>query len=676
MAAKPYPKSLLVCFDGTSNNEASGTNIHRLYRHADEIPGKQAKCYVTGLGADWDWNMIGGNFAGKGIEGKLWKGYDFLIKNCSRANPGADKLTVVGFSRGAFTASCFVTFLNDVGFSPDAIKSEQQFIKLFTSWRETRESEPRGAFNKQRFLSDQPENYKVNDFQTLQVSALGLFDTVAALEGGRLAVMPKPTRQKLAFIDGIVPPNVKNAYHALSLFEHRRDFGPAVWTKWPAKSIVRQCWFAGCHSDVGGFSTNTHPIHHFALLWMMGMLGDFVLFNTWNLMEDIASSVKSISEKYFSDSYDGKILFIPKAWHVAGSENRQLPTIGRPTEEQVKKSEFITLKGQTRPILENHSIHWTTASFVAWMADNNRPCHPLRAYTRHEADFGEGVNPATGEDAGPCYWSDSKAKVEEEMPSAFEFEFLWTWAYPNAQRKKQTQQFINKAGTAHRAKPTRGQSLPPGMQLSSLNLNPGTSQANSQKASPQQAPAVKTTDQTASTSITTTSSSSSPSGTSKNPKPSRNPQRSGSLPVTPSKTSTSSQAKPPARAPSTPRTAPIKPVSLPKSWPQRNPDSQQHKGAGPPRPKPWKYVQGGWWYLEKRTVVEGWKLAGGAEGRARGKDSEVAYVGMAEDGSEIRVTMDTLIYDAARGDWGYFAGKKWYVFGAEGEEEGPRKRFG
>ena len=66
MAAKPYPKSLLVCFDGTSNNEASGTNIHRLYRHADEIPGKQAKCYVTGLGADWDWNMIGGNFAGKG----------------------------------------------------------------------------------------------------------------------------------------------------------------------------------------------------------------------------------------------------------------------------------------------------------------------------------------------------------------------------------------------------------------------------------------------------------------------------------------------------------------------------------------------------------------------------------------------------------------------------------
>lgn len=587
----------------------------------------------------------------QGIEGKLWKGYDFLIKNCSRANPGANKLTVVGFSRGAFTASCFVTFLNDVGFSPDVIQSEQQFIKLFTSWREARESEPRGAFNKQKFLSDQPEDYKLNDFQALQVSALGLFDTVAALEGGRLAVMAKPTRQKLAFIDGIVPPNVKNAYHALSLFEHRRDFGPAVWTRWPAKSNVRQCWFAGCHSDVGGFSTNTHPIHHFALLWMMGMIGDFVMFNTWNLMQDITSSVKSISEKNFSDSYDGNILFIPKAWHVTGSENRKIPTIGRPTEEQVKKSEFITLKGQTRPILENHSIHWTTASFVAWMADNNRPCHPLRAHTRHEADFGEGVNPVTGEDAGPCYWSDSKVKVEEEIPSAFEFEFLWTWAYPNAERKKQTQQFINKAGTAHRAKPTRGQTL---LAIQSLTLTQTVTPTvqTKLKASSQQTPTIKTTAQTASTSSTG------------NPKPFRNPQRSGSLPVSTASAASTSQAKP---RPSAPRTAPIKPVSLPRSWPQQNP---KNKGAAPPRPRPWKYIQGGWWYLEKRTV-ENWKLAGSTK-----EGEEGNYVGKANDGAEIRVTMDTLIYDAAREDWGYFAGKKWYVFGAEGEEDGPRKRFG
>ncbi|KAK3997945.1 hypothetical protein QBC44DRAFT_354407 [Cladorrhinum sp. PSN332] len=456
MATKPTSKSIFICFDGTANNEQSGTNIHRLYQHAAEIPSKQAKCYVTGLGADWDWNMIGGSFAGKGIEGKLWKGYDFLVKNSSRDTPANDKLSVVGFSRGAFTASCFVTFLNDVGLSA-GLNQEQQFIKLFTSWREARESS--GTFDRQKFLVG--EGLNPSNFQPKIISALGLFDTVAALEGGRAAGMAKPTREKLAFIDGVVPPNVKNAYHALALFEHRRDFGPAVWTSWPPKSNVRQCWFAGCHSDVGGFSTNKHPIHHFALLWMMAVLNDFVMYNTWNLMQDITASVGAIAEKYFSDSYDGNILFIPKAWHIAGSEDRQLPTLGRPTEEQLRKSQSAAEQNQVRSIMRDHSIHWTTASFVAWMAANGRPCHPLQAHKRLPPDFGIGGR--------PCRWSKAQTTIEEEIPSHFEMEFLMNWADSDAEKRTQTQGFINEAGTAHtkktalpdRKKPTRGQTLPP-----------------------------------------------------------------------------------------------------------------------------------------------------------------------------------------------------------------------
>ncbi|KAK4159062.1 hypothetical protein QBC43DRAFT_339469 [Cladorrhinum sp. PSN259] len=464
MAIKPATKSIFICFDGTGNNKQSGTNIHRLYRHAAET-SKQAKCYITGLGADWDWNMIGGNFAGTGIEGKLWKAYDFLVKNSSRENPLGDKLSVVGFSRGAFTASCFVTFLNDVGLS-SSVTQEQEFISLFNSWREARESS--ATFDRQKFLVI--EGLNLSNFQPKIVSALGLFDTVAALEGGRVAAMAKPTREKLAFIDGVVPPNVKNAYHALALFEHRRDFGPAVWKTWPSKACVRQCWFAGCHSDVGGFSTNKHPIHHFALLWMMAMLNEFVVFHTWNLMQDITASVSDISEKYFSDSYDGDILFIPKAWYIAGSENRQLPTLGRPTEEQLQKSQSAAQQNQARAIMRDHSIHWTTASFVAWMAGNGRPCHPLHAYKRLPPDFGIGGR--------LCRWSKAKETIEEEIPSHFEMEFLMYWADSDTEKRKETDGFINEARTAQtkktalpdRPKPTRGQTLHPNAAASNQKI--------------------------------------------------------------------------------------------------------------------------------------------------------------------------------------------------------------
>ncbi|KAK4221198.1 hypothetical protein QBC38DRAFT_550161 [Podospora fimiseda] len=460
MATKPTSKSIFICFDGTANNEQSGTNIHRLYRHAAEIQDKQAKCYITGLGADWDWNMIGGSFAGKGIEGKLWKGYDFFIKNSSRDNPSNDKLSVVGFSRGAFTASCFVTFLNDIGLST-TLTQEQPFLNLLNNWREARESST--TFDRNKFLISQ--NLNPNNFHPKTISALGLFDTVAALEGGRASIMPKPSREKFAFIDGILPPNIKNAYHALALFEHRRDFGPAVWTTYPSKSNVRQCWFAGCHSDVGGFSTNKHPIHHFALLWMMAMLNDFVVFNTWDLMQDITASITAISEKDFSDSYDANLLFIPKAWHLAGSENRKLPTLGPPTKEQLIAAE----QNQTRLIMRDHSIHWTTASFVAWMAASKRPCHPLQGYKRLSPDFGIGGR--------PCRWSKGQITVEEEIPSHFEMEFLMNWADADVEKRKQTQGFISEAGTAHtkkmtlpdRTKPTRGQTLPPSVKTTTVS---------------------------------------------------------------------------------------------------------------------------------------------------------------------------------------------------------------
>ena len=50
--------------------------------------------------------------------------------------------------------------------------------------------------------------------------------------------------------------HVGHAYHALSLNEHRSSFNPMLWyTRGTDNSaILKQCWFLGHHSDVGGAS--------------------------------------------------------------------------------------------------------------------------------------------------------------------------------------------------------------------------------------------------------------------------------------------------------------------------------------------------------------------------------------------------------------------------------------
>jgi hypothetical protein len=45
--------------------------------------------------------------------------------------------------------------------------------------------------------------------------------------------------------------NVKIARHALAIDEQREDFEPTVWTPRPGVDL-KQVWFAGVHSDIGG----------------------------------------------------------------------------------------------------------------------------------------------------------------------------------------------------------------------------------------------------------------------------------------------------------------------------------------------------------------------------------------------------------------------------------------
>ena len=71
------------------------------------------------------------------------------------------------------------------------------------------------------------------------------------------------------FADNTLGPEVARACHALALDEERRTFHPELWNEQNgADNRVKQVWFSGVHSNVGG----GYPKHGMSLVtldWMM-----------------------------------------------------------------------------------------------------------------------------------------------------------------------------------------------------------------------------------------------------------------------------------------------------------------------------------------------------------------------------------------------------------------------
>lgn len=78
----------------------------------------------------------------------------------------------------------------------------------------------------------------------------GIFDTVASIGLPNLSQSDRP-KSDVVFENGCtLPENVETALHLVSLDDKRRAFQPTLMNKDQAR--VKEVWFAGAHSDVGG----------------------------------------------------------------------------------------------------------------------------------------------------------------------------------------------------------------------------------------------------------------------------------------------------------------------------------------------------------------------------------------------------------------------------------------
>jgi uncharacterized protein (DUF2235 family) len=182
--------------------------------------------------------------------------YRFLAQNYE---PG-DEVFIIGFSRGAYTARSVAGMVGRVGLLTKVALVEERLPEAVHLYQRT--DMPSGAFG------ESVDEFKHDHCHPAKVAFLGVFDTVGALG------VPGFHRLAPRFHDVQLSHQVVRARHALAIDETRLKFAPTFWeapSDPPGAPTddprVKQVWFEGAHSDVGGGYRKT-GLSDTALLWM------------------------------------------------------------------------------------------------------------------------------------------------------------------------------------------------------------------------------------------------------------------------------------------------------------------------------------------------------------------------------------------------------------------------
>ena len=259
-----YMKRLVVCCDGTWNKPDSRTitNVEKIARTVQSDPCStsgvyQLVYYVSGVGAgSYAADKVLGGAFGFGLFHNVIACYRFLAQNYE---PG-DEIFILGFSRGAYTARSVAGMVGRVGLLTKLSLVKEKLPAAVHLYQ--RRDMPEGAFGAS------VDEFKKDHCHPAVITFLGVFDTVGALG------VPGFMRHAPQFHDVQLSDQVTRARHALAVDETRMKFAPTFWevpSEPPGASTsdsrVKQVWFEGAHSDVGGGYLET-GLSDTALLWM------------------------------------------------------------------------------------------------------------------------------------------------------------------------------------------------------------------------------------------------------------------------------------------------------------------------------------------------------------------------------------------------------------------------
>jgi len=238
-------RNIAVFFDGTGQNrsklpEANWSNVALLHDAVVAAEGDrvaQSRKYIDGVGTRSGEAMTGGGF-GIGLDERIEEAYEFLWQKVNNAKEDGEEphLYLFGFSRGAYAARWLASLIWFSGIPKDDAPRRE----MFTNHRRQKAKAAEQLREKGVVWDDVPVDF------------LGVWDTVEASVDPSFDIVE-------------TPPFVKSAYHALAMDEWRYTFKP---TRFKPTDRVKEVWFPGCHTDVGGGYVE-RALSNKSLWWMV-----------------------------------------------------------------------------------------------------------------------------------------------------------------------------------------------------------------------------------------------------------------------------------------------------------------------------------------------------------------------------------------------------------------------
>jgi len=250
------PKNIVVCCDGTGQKFGDrNSNVVKLYRVLDlDDPSRQIAYYHGGLGTmgspaaltvlSCAWTKFLGLAFGYGLTRDIGDAYAYLMDTYM---PG-DRVYLFGFSRGAYTVRALSSLLYMFGL----VRPEN--FNLIPYATELLKKEAKNRF-------EVAAQFKETFSRSCPTHFIGVWDTVSSVGWITNQVRLPYTAHN---------PEIRHGRHAVSIDERRCFFRTNLWSQPAADQDIKQVWFAGVHSDVGGgYAEKESGLSKLAFEWML-----------------------------------------------------------------------------------------------------------------------------------------------------------------------------------------------------------------------------------------------------------------------------------------------------------------------------------------------------------------------------------------------------------------------
>jgi uncharacterized protein (DUF2235 family) len=304
------PRNIVVCSDGTGQSYAGQeSNVLRLFELVLKHSSRQIACYDPGVGTlpSAARTSIGRTVRhatqlafGIGVMDNVTELYAYLMR---RYEP-RDEIFLFGFSRGAFTVRALAGMIRTCGLLR---RDDEHLLSYAAGLYETSEHRiartrrlkglpariPNGPGSiDHAMFDDEARRFKEQLSRERHIRFMGLWDTVKAY--GWIVPQSFPALRH--------NPSVRAVRHAVSLDERRSSFQVTGWGD--RHPDVKEVWFRGDHSDIGGGHIDRSLLADITLAWMLGEATEAGLILDPRSEVDVENLVERARSGALNESHD------------------------------------------------------------------------------------------------------------------------------------------------------------------------------------------------------------------------------------------------------------------------------------------------------------------------------------------------------------------------------------